>query len=871
MKFFNGWSIRKNLALLVITAFLPMLLILLYSGFEQREFIVKNAEDEVLNRVHTLAEVQREMSRDARRMLEILAQLDEVKNLDIESCNQVFKAFIENNTLFTNVALANLNGDVIASGLPFQKINFADRKHFKTALTERDFAVGEYVITRIGKAISAFTYAYPVLNAKGEVIAVLATAMQLDFYSKLLNFSSLPDKSFVSIVDHRGLRAFYYPPQPDTNPLGEPIGVRAFKKSQGKDEKGLFSGKGSDGINRIFAYEKVRLTPTHAPYLYVWSAVPEKHFLGPANTVLYRNLLVIILAAVGVFILAKSISYKALLTPINNLINLTHDFADGHLNIQNKSPEASNEIGQLTQSFYKMAQKLSVALKEIESKELRYRTVINHQRDILLLYKYTTTDFPCFTEVNEAATNFYGYTQEELLTLSSKDIVAPEVLEDSGASDKLLEQGSLLRESIHITKSGVRVPVEISTTFIEVDNEKYVLTMVHDLRLRKETERQLRFKNKMEAVGFMAGGIAHNFNNNLSIILGNIELSQMRQDPASEVNPLLENAKTAIFNSRDLVKKIITYSQGGTQEKTSVLLTTIINETLDLVRATLPTSVALSNHYTPDSKTKRISADASQIQEVLINLINNAVRAMDEQGKVKFSLEAIVLEQKNIPVEYDCSPGRYLKLSVQDSGCGMPAEMIDKIFDPFYSTKEEFEGAGMGLSTVQGMMAQHEGAIRVNSLLGNGTTFDLYFPIVEESHLAEPVSGHQNDITKKGKEHILFVDDEESLVTLGKELLIELGYKVSCTTDSTEALKMFAENPDHFDLVISDQTMPDLTGVDLIKKMKKIKPDVSTILCTGYSNQIDADKAHALGISAFVLKPLRLVTLSQLIRQVLDG
>lgn len=382
----------------------------------------------------------------------------------------------------------------------------------------------------------------------------------------------------------------------------------------------------------------------------------------------------------------------------------------------------------------------------------------------------------------------------------------------------------------------------------------------------RELEIQLRQKHKIEAIGVMAGGIAHNFNNNLSIILGNIELSQMKQPSNSDVTPLLENAKIAIWRSRDLVKKIITYSSKGEQNKTPIQLSEIVSETVALVQSTLPTTVNIEQVISPECDSVVVNADATQIQEVLVNLCNNAVHAMDERGVLKILLQSVELTQQDMSAQYEQPSGRYAKLSVQDSGSGMSSEMVDKIFDPFFTTKEEHEGAGMGLATVQGIVVQHGGLIKVDSAPGQGTEFDLYFPIVDAKR-TEPAL--VNTEFFRGTEQILFVDDDEMLASLGGELLTEIGYQVSVMTDSTEALKTFTTNADHFDLVITDQTMPDLCGKDLILELKKVKPDIPTILCTGFSSKIDDVHAAELGINAFLMKPLNLSKLSQTVRRVL--
>jgi PAS domain S-box-containing protein len=491
-----------------------------------------------------------------------------------------------------------------------------------------------------------------------------------------------------------------------------------------------------------------------------------------------------------------------------------------------------------------------------------------------------------FTYISPSDEKFRGFRADEVLGHHLFEIFDEEgvalvkklALQRQQAELQGLKTESIRFEAQHLCKDGSWLWAEVSAS-PELDSDGNVIGFYGITREiterkwaeehRQELEDQLRQKHKMEAVGFMAGGMAHNFNNNLSIILGNVELSQMKQAPGSEVISLLENAKIAVRRSRALDQKIITYSRKGITHKIPMKLTEILDETLGLFSSTLPATVTIGKSFSPDGSTVLINADASQIQEVLINLCNNAVQAMDEKGELKISMEQVELEQKNIPAQYDCLPGHYAKLSVQDSGCGMPAEMLDKIFDPFYSTKEEYEGAGMGLSTVQGIVAQHGGFIKVNSIIDQGTTFDLYFPLIEQTHIDEPEV--ENTTFSNGTECILFVDDDTMLASLGDQLLTEMGYQVSMMTDSTEALKLFTANADRFDLVITDQTMPTLTGKELIKEIKKVRADIPTILCTGYSRKIDEEEAKRLGVSAFLMKPLDLPVLSQTIRRVLDG
>jgi CheY-like chemotaxis protein len=373
----------------------------------------------------------------------------------------------------------------------------------------------------------------------------------------------------------------------------------------------------------------------------------------------------------------------------------------------------------------------------------------------------------------------------------------------------------------------------------------------------------------MEAVGVMAGGMAHNFNNNLSIILGNIQLAKMELPTDTTCNTYLANAKIAVIRARDLIKQIMTYSRKGSQPKELIQLNSLIEETVSLLSSTIPSSINFHHHIAPDCAKISVIADASQIQEVLLNLCNNASHAMQEQGELTLTLELAELKQKQIPMQYSCHSGPYLHISVQDNGSGIPIEIQDKIFDPFFTTKNLHEGTGMGLATVQSIMEQHKGMITFDSIAGQGTTFHLYFPIITSSQTTVSLPSANSEICK-GTAKILYVDDDQLLATACEQMLTAMGYQVTGMNDSQETLKLFSVNANHFDLVITDQTMPGLTGMQLIHEIKKIRPEIPTILCTGYSSKVDKQAVEQAGINAFLLKPLDMSNLSQTIRRVLD-
>lgn len=409
--------------------------------------------------------------------------------------------------------------------------------------------------------------------------------------------------------------------------------------------------------------------------------------------------------------------------------------------------------------------------------------------------------------------------------------------------------------------------VSASPIFDDQGELEYIAHVAKDITEMKQLQGQLQQAQKMEAIGLMAGGMAHNFNNNLAIILGNVELAQIKMPADSNVIDYLKNAKIAVLRSRDLIQQILTFSRKGGKDIVPMQPAVIVDETLALLRSTLPSTVNLQQVISKNSRDASIKGDPSRIQEILLNLCTNAIHAMEEEGDLTISLETVLLQPQDIPAQYGGMPGRYVQLKVQDSGSGITEEAQKKIFDPFFTTKDVGKGTGMGLSTVYGIVEQHGGMIKVKSVVGEGTTFEVYFPVIEFT-LQDTTSAAQD--FPGGDEKILFLDDDEMIANVWSQMLTEHGYRVSTMTSSTETLKLFAANPDYFDLVITDQTMPDLSGQDLIRELLKIKPKLLTILCTGYSSKIDEDKAKKLGIKAFCMKPLDLAELLEKTRRVLD-
>ncbi|MGD9853196.1 MAG: response regulator [Nitrospirales bacterium] len=380
-----------------------------------------------------------------------------------------------------------------------------------------------------------------------------------------------------------------------------------------------------------------------------------------------------------------------------------------------------------------------------------------------------------------------------------------------------------------------------------------------------KSERHFRQSSRMEAIGTLAGGIAHDFNNILTAILGYTELALATVPKSSRTQRNLQEVLTAGHRAKHLVQQILTFSRQSGPGKRSIPLHTILREALKLLRATIPSTITIQHSIKTEAN---IVADPTQIHQVLINLCTNAEYAMREEGGVlHLTLEDVNVTDQTVQALSELAVGEYVRLTVRDTGIGMTPEVLERMFDPFFTTKPIGEGSGMGLAVVHGLVTSHGGAILVDSGIGRGTKIEVYLPKAQN-----PVWEHVPDQgpIPVGRETILFVDDEETIVRLGQELLTSLGYSVEVETHSPQALATFKQDPHRFDLVITDQTMPSMTGEMLSRELLRIRPDLPIILCTGFSHIMSAEKAKALGIQAYLMKPLAIRDLAPIVRHVLD-
>lgn len=506
--------------------------------------------------------------------------------------------------------------------------------------------------------------------------------------------------------------------------------------------------------------------------------------------------------------------------------------------------------------------------KELEEERKRLAAAIEQTTETVLI-----TDHKGIIQyVNPAFESLTGFSPQEAIGQT------PSILK-SGKYDQLFYEkmwGTLLQGGVwkgHLVnkkKDGSLFEEEATISAVK-NNEGKITNFVavkRDVSKEVSLEKQLRQAMKMEAIGTLAGGIAHDFNNILAAVLGYGEMAKAELPADDLARKDIEQVLKAGNRAKELVKQILTFSRQREEEFSPLKIQIIIKEALKLLRSSLPATIQIQGNI--DSACRSVLADPTQIHQVIMNFCTNAKDAMGDNGGIlTVSLSEVeVAASGSITGCPQLASGIYLDLAIRDTGCGMDELTQSKIFDPFFTTKEIGKGTGLGLAVVHGIVKQHHGEISVESELGRGTVFHIYLPIIDKAVAVESFSSDKD--LPRGNERILLVDDEPPVMEMLQRMLASLGYRVTAFTSSVEALEAFKASPDTFDLLVTDMTMPDLTGTVLAKKIMAIRPDFPVILCTGFSESIDEKKAKALGIQEYILKPILNNQLATAVRKVLD-
>ena len=509
----------------------------------------------------------------------------------------------------------------------------------------------------------------------------------------------------------------------------------------------------------------------------------------------------------------------------------------------------------------------------LKKSEKQFQDLFNSINDLI----YTQDLEGRFTSANPAMQRLFGYNMDEFVGHSAADFMEPELQADfkSLYLEVIKKKGHHEGISCYFKKNKEKIYIEYKSSLVKPDDGKpYISGIGRDVTEKvlskkkfRKLQEQIAQSQKMESIGTLAGGIAHDFNNILFPIVGYTEMLLEDMPENSPFRASLYEIYTGALRARDLVKQILTFSRQENSDLKLVKIQPVIKEALRLIRSTIPTTIEIRQDIQADCGV--IKADPTQIHQIVMNLATNAYHAMEETGgELKVSLKKVELGEPDL-INPDMVTGVYACLIVSDTGKGLDKSLTQKIFDPFFTTKEKGKGTGMGLSVVHGIVKSMRGAIQAYSEPGKGTEFKVYFPI--EKSCLEKQDTQTNGSIQNVTEQILLVDDEEDIITMEKQMLERLGYKVTSRTSSIEALEAFRISPDKFDIVITDMAMPNMSGDKLSAELLKIRPDIPVLLCTGFSETMSEKKMASLGINTgFLLKPIVMKDLSQKVREALD-
>jgi PAS domain S-box-containing protein len=561
------------------------------------------------------------------------------------------------------------------------------------------------------------------------------------------------------------------------------------------------------------------------------------------------------------FTLIKARSFSK---PLSEFASRAKIIADGDYDISLATPSYL-EDKELTESFLKMADSIRDREHALQESEGRFREIFNAANEAIFIHDSETGQI---IDINQTMLKMYGYSREEALRSTINELSFGEPpysqFEALNFVSKAINEGPQLFEWLARRKNGVLFWVEVALKSTKIGGEGRVLAVVRDVSERKNLEGELIQAQKMEALGTLAGGIAHDFNNILAAIVGYAELARSKVKDDPKLSHYVDGIFNAAFRAGDLVKQILTFSRGTEQKKEPLQMTLIVKETIKMLRSSIPTTIKISKNIRSEGY---VYADPTQIHQIIMNLCTNAYHAMRETGgTMGISLRDIKISGDD-SLTMEIPQGDYVLLEVNDTGYGIDEETQKKIYEPYFTTKEPGEGTGLGLAVVHGIVESHKGVINVDSSLGKGTTFKVYLPLAEKE-TENYVFALEKEPLLGGEERIMLVDDEMHILKFTKESLEKYGYHVSTFTNAVQAFQDFQRYPEQYDIVITDMTMPYMIGTELAKKLIEIRSDIPIILCTGYSELVNKEKALAMGITEYLEKPVIMDNLIRIIQKV---
>jgi len=753
--------------------------------------------------------------------------------------------------------------------------SFADRQYFKRSMQAQKGIIGSpYRSERTGKPVLTFTALLK--DSQGRRLGLLGCSVQLTSPDALegIRLTRIGESGYLYVYDTSRLMILH-PKDKRVLERDVPLGANKLFDAAIDGFEGVGETVNSRGISMLLSLKRIPGTDW-----ILCAQQPQKEAFAPIRNA-RKTIIYYIFAAVLIAVIIGALAIRGVTQPLQKLREAVMlldvgDYATNNSGVDKdelykkiESINAKGEIADLAKTFREILERLDRTMVSLKDSARDWERTFDSVSEAIFLVDQNNL----IMRLNRSAIGKLAVDGRDAIGRQFEDLVEKADIYSEFYSDlnkKSPEKTDLVR--LRRCATGRICEMTQTPLYNEAGDAIGTVRVLKDITSRLQAEEdknrleaQLKQAQKVEAVGTLAGGIAHDFNNILSAVIGYTEIAS---EDAAEDTLLKRNLKEvlkAAERARELVDQILTFSRHSEETLKPLKVRIILKEALKLLRSTLPSTIGIVQNIDSDGC---VLASPTQIHQILMNLCTNASHAMQESGgSLNVSLTDVELDARFTSQHPGALPGPYLKLTVSDTGHGIPPEVLDRIFDPFFTTKGIGEGTGMGLAVVHGIITNYRGIIQIESQAGKGTIFDIFIPEVETE---SDIQSAEHCSVPRGSERILFVDDEEIMVDVGRQMLERLGYRVTVKSSSVEALSLFKARQDAFDLVVTDMTMPILTGDRLATKLMAIRPDIPVILCTGYSTQVSEEKANSLGIKAFVMKPLVRVNLAKTIRRVLD-
>ena len=779
---------------------------------------------------------------------------------DESMIHRILDLHIKDSDLFESIYLLNPQGTVINTGLSpgrenfhndFVGINLAHLPFYKNAISTGEATWSDTFLSVFSGKMS-ITFAVP----SGK--QMLVGNFNISTLARLIQKLSSGQNIEIALIDRTGNIIVH----PDPLIANTQINVSNLSIVQ----EGFNDNEHTTSyiFNNIKYIGTVRKIPGPDWLVLVSQNVKDTYHPVSATALFF---LVGAFVAILLAILFALIKARKIIRPIDEVTSHSQEIARGNYNVTFSTAPYS-EIRQLTQSILGMAQAVQNRESELQMSRKRLQEIYNTTSEAIFIRSIQTLKI---VDANQTMTDLFGYSLEELKEISIGDMSSGDLVYIKKRAlekiDKVIREGPQVYEWSYKRSNGESFWAEVTLKKAEIDGKQRILGVIRDITERKTLEQQLMQSQKMEAIGTLAGGIAHDFNNILTPIQGYVELARLNLKDPVKVKEDLDEVLQAVQRAKELVQQILTFSRQEAQQNSLTDVVVIVKEALKLLRSSIPTTIEIRQNI--DSNCGPVMVNPTQIHQILMNLCTNAYHSMRGKGGILgVTLIPVTITASDNPALKNLPQGSYLQLEVSDTGHGMDKATANRILEPYFTTKKKEEGTGLGLSVVHGIIKSLGGEITIHSEVGSGSTFHVYLPMVEKN-IEKKIIQHREP-PPGGNEGIILVDDEEMILNMQSEILTKLGYRVKTFSNPDDALQFFTSQADSYDLLITDMTTPQITGDILAEKMRKIQPKLPIILCTGFSEIINREKALAQGINEFLTKPVELYELARTIRVVLD-